>query len=295
MPLSTEQLPALLDALPDPLFVLSESGRYLGVFGGSDTGYYHDGRHLVGLTLSEVMPADKAADVLGQVATSLRENRLLRIEYPLAASDVKGLENADGPDDVIWFEAYVQPFPERIDGERAVIWTARNISQRRRLEEQLREASLIDPLTHAFNRRKLVEELQHRFEEFQRYADRSAVLMLDIDHFKRINDEFGHSRGDAILRHLADTCRRQLREGDLLTRFGGEEFVIVLPHLGIDGARHMAERLREEVARAESPITVSVGISELRADDTHFEAVLKRADDALYAAKRAGRNRVAVN
>jgi len=295
MPLSTEQLPALLDALPDPLFVLSESGRYLGVYGGSDTGFYHDGRHLVGQTLQAIMPAEKAAAILEQIATSLEEGRLLKVEYPLAASEVKGLEEADGPDDIIWFEGHVQPFPGRIDGERAVIWIARNISERRALEQKLREASLMDPLTHTFNRRKLIEELGRRFEERRRYGEPSAVLMLDVDHFKQINDRHGHSMGDEVLRALAETCRGQLRAGDLLTRFGGEEFVILLPHVEAPRAQEIAERLREEVARSEPRITVSIGVSEIREGDPHFEAALKRADDALYEAKRAGRNRVVVN
>ncbi len=295
MPLSTEQLPALLDALPDPLFVLSESGRYLGVFGGSDVGFYHDGRHLVGQTLQEIMPAEKAAEILKQIATSLEQNRLLKVEYPLASSEVRGLEGADGPGEMIWFEGHVQPFPEPIDGERAVIWIARNISERRQLEQQLRDASVIDPLTHVYNRRKLSAELRRRFEEFRRYGEPSAVLMLDVDYFKRVNDQYGHSAGDDVLRMLADTCRGQLREGDLLSRFGGEEFVILLPHIGVGPAREIAERLRQEVSRSEARVTISIGLSEIRAEDTHFEASLKRADDALYEAKRGGRNRVAVN
>ena len=292
MPLSAAQLPALLDALPDPLFVLSESGRYLGVYGGSDTGFYHDGRHLVGQTLRAVMPADKAAEILRQIAVSLEEGRLLKVEYPLAASEVKGLEGADGPDDMIWFEGHVQPFPGRIDGERAVIWIARNISERRALEQKLREASLLDPLTNTYNRRKLIDALGQRFREFRRYGDPCAVLMLDVDHFKQINDQYGHSVGDEVLCALADTCRGHLRADDLLSRFGGEEFVILLSHTGTSGAEEVAERLREEVARSELRITVSIGVSELRADDPHFEAALKRADDALYEAKRAGRDRV---
>lgn len=297
MPLTIEHLPAILDALPDPLFVLSESGWYLGVYGGTDTDYYHDGSHLVGCHLDDMLPAEKAAEVLRQIATSLREQRMLKVEYQLAAAEVDGLEDADGPAEAIWFEGHIQPLPVSIDGERAVIWIARNISARKQLEDRLREASLVDPLTGTFNRRKLMHDLDQHFQELQRYGHPCALLMLDIDHFKQVNDQFGHAVGDEALRSMVGVCKNHLRVNDLLARFGGEEFVVLLPNTRMEEARETAERLRSQVAGAVGlgagkPVTISVGVAQMNAADASFEAAIKRADDALYQAKRSGRNRV---
>ncbi|WP_322522149.1 diguanylate cyclase [Guyparkeria halophila] len=299
MSLPAELMPAVLDALPDPLFILSASGRYLAVYGGSDPGYYHDGRSLVGQYISDVMPADKASQVLDQIQRSLEENRLLKVEYPLAATEVKGLESADGPAEMLWFEGHIQPLAEPVDGERAVVWVARNITPRRELEEQLRLASVIDPLTRLFNRRKLLEVLAERFAAHRRYDEACAVVMIDVDHFKQVNDRYGHSVGDEALLAVSNIGRGMLRENDLLARFGGEEFVLVLPQTDLEHARQVAERFRRAVIEHLSmhypdipPVTVSLGVAAMREEDVSHEGALNRADEALYEAKRRGRNRV---
>jgi diguanylate cyclase (GGDEF)-like protein len=121
--------------------------------------------------------------------------------------------------------------------------------------------------------------------------------MLDIDHFKAINDHYGHLAGDEVLRNMVSRCLELLRDADLFTRFGGEEFMVLLPHTDLAQARDTAERLRSEVASnitqrngKEIAITISIGVSCLKASDTNFESVIKRVDDALYEAKNAGRN-----
>ncbi|MFP4252505.1 MAG: diguanylate cyclase [Guyparkeria sp.] len=299
MSLPAELMPAVLDALPDPLFILSESGRYLAVYGGNDTDHYHDGRALVGRRVDEVMPPEKAAQVLEQIRRSLRENRLIKVEYPLAAHEVKGLESADGPGEPLWFEGHIQPLAKQVDGEWAVVWIARNITPRKELEERLRLTSVLDPLTGLFNRRKLLEVLIERFAALRRYGEPCAVLMIDVDHFKQVNDRYGHSVGDEVLLAVADIGRRILRQNDLLARFGGEEFVLVLPQTDLEHARQVAERFRRTLIDGLStdfpdipPVTVSQGVAVMRADDVSHEDSLRRADQALYEAKRQGRNRV---
>ncbi|MFO7809088.1 GGDEF domain-containing protein [Guyparkeria sp.] len=299
MSLPAELMPAVLDALPDPLFILSESGCYLAVYGGNDPSYYHDGRTLIGQYVEDVMPADKSRQVLDQIRLSLEEGRLLKIEYPLAAQEVKGLESAEGPPEMLWFEGHIQPLPEPVDGERAVVWIARNITPRKELEEQLWLASVIDPLTGLFNRRKLLEVLADRFSGCRRYGEACAVVMIDVDHFKQVNDRYGHSVGDEVLIAISDIGRRMLRENDLLSRFGGEEFVLVLPHTDIDHARQVAERFRCAVIEGLNthfpdipPVTISQGVAAMRDGDVSHEGALHRADEALYEAKRRGRNRV---
>lgn len=301
MNLTLEMLLSIVTALPDPLFILTENGQYAGVFGGGDRNYYHDGSGLVGSSLYDVLPRDKADWFLEQISQSLREQRMCTVEYGLAGSDVEGLDTEKGPSGEIWFEGRIQPLPFRIEGERAVVWTARNITRRHQLEAQLLRLSEIDELTGAYTRRRLMKELDLKFREFRRYAEPTALMMVDIDHFKQVNDEFGHVAGDQILQSTVHTCMQQLREVDLFSRFGGEEFVVLCPHTGEQEAREMAERLRQTVMQnaislsgRKIHVTISIGVSLIREADQSFESVIKRIDDALYAAKDKGRNCVVV-
>ncbi|MEM0935530.1 MAG: GGDEF domain-containing protein [Pseudomonadota bacterium] len=148
-----------------------------------------------------------------------------------------------------------------------------------------------DPLTGLLNRRGLERSLAERHDK----AERGAVMMMDLDHFKNVNDAFGHDVGDRVLRDLARLLRRQMRRPDLAARFGGEEFVVFLAGLGQDAALRVAERLRmavEDSLMVEGrPQTVSIGLA-LWPPGESFATILKRADMAVYAAKSAGRNRV---
>lgn len=293
-----EQMLALLNALPDPVFVLTETGEYAGVFGHVDPAYYHDGQHLQGQRVQDLFPADTAEWIMEQIRKTLQENRLIKVEYQLSAAQVKGLEGKPGPDGMIWFEAHIQPFPQPIAGKRAVIWVARNISRRKRLEQALLEASQTDSLTCTANRRRLLKMLQEHFVNFVRYHHPMAMIMFDIDHFKRINDTHGHLVGDEILKCLCQLCRESLRENDLLARFGGEEFIIVLPNTTAAQAMVTAERIRQRIPEAivrqlgkNLQVTISLGVSELYESDTDPEQIIQRVDDAIYQAKEGGRNR----
>lgn len=119
--------------------------------------------------------------------------------------------------------------------------------------------------------------------------------MVDIDHFKAVNDTHGHAAGDDVLRELARLLKRFIRSSDLAARLGGEEFVVVMPDTGVGGAEAITSRLRRGVAEStgvKTPITVSIGVAELQGPNDTPERLLRRADDALYEAKRGGRNRV---
>jgi diguanylate cyclase (GGDEF)-like protein len=126
-----------------------------------------------------------------------------------------------------------------------------------------------------------------------------SVIMLDLDHFKRVNDRFGHAAGDEVLETLGGMLRQQLRREDLALRFGGEEILLVLPGIDLEGARLVAERLRlltaaQVFSRCEHRVTASFGVAGREADEG-WEALLKRADQALYRAKAEGRNRVVLD
>lgn len=165
----------------------------------------------------------------------------------------------------------------------------------------LRRSAELDALTGTFNRRTIDLWLSRTFSEAHRQDQLLSVLFVDIDHFKAINDTHGHAAGDAVLRQVSDVLRRELQSTDLLGRYGGEEFVIVLPGRNGDDARQLGERIRLaiELVRLEYEdkpirITVSVGVATRLPRESEPAAAVARADQALYAAKRSGRNRVNV-
>ena len=162
--------------------------------------------------------------------------------------------------------------------------------------ERLEYLASTDPLTRAYNRSKFEQALEAEIGRFYRYKSSPfSVMMLDIDHFKLINDRFGHLSGDEALKAISDAIRAHVRDTDLFARWGGEEFILLLPHTDGTQALVFAERLRhivEELKIASlPPLTVSIGVAEYRENDA-MDALLERADQGLYQAKDAGRNRV---
>jgi diguanylate cyclase (GGDEF)-like protein len=177
------------------------------------------------------------------------------------------------------------------------VLVARHVSS----ERLLRVMAMTDELTRLPNRRHLLSVAHARLHEARRAQEPISILALDVDHFKRINDTFGHDVGDQVLRRVAETCRGALRHDDSIGRTGGEEFVVVLPHAGADRAMEVAERLRAAVEALDwsdvDPalrVTVSVGVAARAVHEEDFGTLSKRADDSLYHAKQTGRNRVAL-
>ncbi len=172
--------------------------------------------------------------------------------------------------------------------------------RRRRAEKRvnvLQAESTTDPLTGVGNRRWLEIEMKQRIAQLRRQNAPFSTLLVDIDHFKAINDRLGHDAGDAVLIAVAKELRNTLRDMDVICRVGGEEFVIVLPGTNADAAASASERLRTIIEQTNFtfqdkfiPITISIGLTASHIMDTK-DSMLKRADEALYAAKRAGRNR----
>ncbi len=163
-----------------------------------------------------------------------------------------------------------------------------------RRTEQLEQLMLTDPLTGIGNRRLLTKRLEEEVVRARRYRRPLTVVFLDIDHFKRINDTYGHTAGDEALVRVAESLKNALRECDLLGRFGGEEFVLLLPETRIDEALLVAERMRNDISQMcitpiEGVLTISAGLAEL-ADNETGDALLGRSDKALYRAKAEGRN-----
>lgn len=174
------------------------------------------------------------------------------------------------------------------------------VALRRQLEEAARVQAHTDDLTGLPNRRRFFELAEREIVRAQRYDEPLAVVMLDLDHFKEVNDSHGHAAGDQVLRAVADACRDVLRTSDVVGRLGGEEFAILLPATSLDGARQFAERLRSAIAAcriglpgAEISLTATLGVAaRVPGEDLTLDELLARADAALYRGKAAGRNRV---
>src|SRR5258706_14541129 len=171
-----------------------------------------------------------------------------------------------------------------------------------KLRETLRQQSIRDPLSGMFNRRYMEESLEREIHRATRSQHPLGVIMLDIDHFKQFNDNFGHEAGDAVLRELGKFLRSNIREEDIACRYGGEEFVLIMPDAPLKITRQRAEKLREGVKHMKvefnnqvlESLTISVGLAMLPDQGSTGEVILRAADGALYQAKQAGRDRIVI-
>lgn len=169
----------------------------------------------------------------------------------------------------------------------------------RKVQDEMRLLSTTDPLTGALNRRSFLDLVEIERSRLERSGAPLAILLLDIDFFKRVNDQFGHASGDAAIRELARICQLALRPGDLFARWGGEEFIVALPNTDLNEALSAAERLRVMLSETSymakgkpRSFTVSIGVSLFNREEPAIDPVVDRADRALYRAKERGRNRV---
>ena len=172
-------------------------------------------------------------------------------------------------------------------------------SVERAYHEEVFRLSTTDGLTQVWNRRYFMEQLGRELGRARRYKRPLSLILLDLDHFKKINDRYGHLAGDLVLKQLATVLRTNLRQEDVIGRFGGEEFTVLLPELDREGALQLAEKLRRLIEGSRFPfeqdaieVTVSLGVSSVTAEGGEVDDLLRAADARLYEAKRGGRNRV---
>ncbi|MBI5480526.1 MAG: diguanylate cyclase [Deltaproteobacteria bacterium] len=164
--------------------------------------------------------------------------------------------------------------------------------------EEIYRLTTIDGLTQIFNKRYFMEMLEREISRAHRYRRALCLIIFDIDHFKVVNDTYGHLAGDHVLRHLAGAVKNNIRREDMLARYGGEEFAIILPEVDITGARHIADKIRKLVEgtrfrfeETDIPVTISLGIAACGDDLQDPSEFIKAADEKLYEAKQTGRNR----
>jgi diguanylate cyclase (GGDEF)-like protein len=198
---------------------------------------------------------------------------------------------------IIWLRREVEIVRDEAGTPIRLFATEQDITERKAMELELARLATIDPLTGALNRRHFLELAERQLARIRRGREPAAVVMIDLDHFKRINDTYGHAGGDAVLRRAASLCQSELRPEDIFGRLGGEEFAAVLSGCDHGTARQVVQRLLHGLPGAEViagdtaiRITASFGISDLAVDDRSIADALARADRALYEAKGAGRN-----
>ena len=200
----------------------------------------------------------------------------------------------------VWVEVNVEPHHDIKGNLVGLHGVTRDISERKRLDQKLQLQATTDGLTGIFNREHFWTRANEELQRIQRYGGLCSLLMIDVDHFKQVNDNYGHAVGDAALRGIAQLCRAAIRDTDLLGRFGGEEFAILLLEQGAVEAVVVAERLRQSIYEhhfvndggTRIPLRVSVGVAQHQAATESLTEMMLRADNALYRAKREGRNKV---
>jgi diguanylate cyclase (GGDEF)-like protein len=179
-------------------------------------------------------------------------------------------------------------------------WLPQSVRERSRAEQtaaDLNTLASVDSLTSLFNRRHFETIAQAEWARFQRYGRPLSLLIIDVDHFKSVNDRFGHDAGDLVLKSIGEACNAAKRVTDVAARIGGEEFAMLLPEAPEAAAAQMAERLRQQIAGLvrtlggqQVQVTVSIGVAGATLSTASFQLLLKRADEALYRAKESGRN-----
>lgn len=247
---------------------------------------------------------DTLEDALGLPPEAfVAPNSVAMVAQKIALQDSQPYEATGKRRDGSEFPMLVKGHSALIAGVPSRITSAIDLTQTKCVEEALRRANLelerlshTDPLTGAYNRRFFTDEAKRLLALAQREGHDTAVVMLDIDDFKEINDHFGHDAGDQVICAVVDLIKTHTRASDLVARFGGEEFVVLLPNTPIGDAHDVAEKIRRQIAAnpitPNAKVTVSVGVATFSNDDSDIIGTISRADKALYTAKRHGKNRV---
>ncbi|AHF05031.1 diguanylate cyclase [Marichromatium purpuratum 984] len=240
------------------------------------------------LSFASIIHKDDREQVASEVALAQAEGRPFAIEYRI--------RHQDGHDVWVWEQGQAA----EIDGTHFLEGILIDISERKRMEQALEQMAIRDPLTGLYNRRELEQQLNAELASAHRYQHTVGLIWIDVDHFKSVNDRFGHLAGDAVLCQLSGLLQEQVRAADYIARYGGEELAIVLPESDTRDTQQLAERLCEKVARtpmqipghAPISITISLGVATYPTDAATTKTLFQAADQALYTAKQQGRNRV---
>ncbi len=285
--LIAHQFKVLLDAIPDLIWLKDPNGTYL--FCNQAFG------NLYGATEQEIVGKNDYDFVDFQLADFFRTHDIIAMDAQAPTRNEEELSfKKDGYNGL--FETIKTPVHDQNGNFLGVLGVSRDITARKENEEKILQLEYFDPLTALPNKRQLRLRLEHDLTIAQRQNQSLAVLFIDCDHFKNINDTLGHATGDALLSKIAKRLKPLLHQGDTLSRQGGDEFVVILPVLKVGDAAHMAQRLLQAIEQPimmeenELIITASIGIALYPNDGTDVDMLFKAADAAMYLAKQNGRN-----
>ncbi len=224
---------------------------------------------------------------------SVRLVDLSNIAKELGKGDLSVRSYISSQDEIGFLASTINKMAQKVQESRDGL--VKEILNRKEIEKELELISLTDELTGIYNRRAFNDFMHKNISRAKRHLEPLSILMLDIDHFKQVNDLYGHDMGDEVLTIFAHLVQDHLREEDIFARWGGEEFIILLPQTSSSEALKLAERIRKNISEYHfseiDSVTVSIGHTEFHVDDS-FDILLKRVDEALYQAKNAGRNNV---
>lgn len=289
---SHEKLQSFISVMPDLGFILSEDGRYVDIYGSNADLKQRGTTKLVGRRIDDVLPNAVATLVRELIQRTLTTDQIQRMEYELTLS--RGTRTFEGRTAVI--RHYLPEDPEA----RHVLWMERDITERKQAERRIEQLAYYDVLTHLPNRMMLSERLQEVIARTSRREHYGALLFIDLDDFKRINDSLGHSVGDQLLIMIARRLQSALRDSDIVARLGGDEFVVLIERLHpertrvADESSQVADRILEALARpfemgdSEFRMRASIGIALIEPHQTSEDEILRNADAAMYQAKHRG-------
>ena len=284
------KLSAFVAALPNLAFILDEQGYYLEVMATETSLLVAKPADLIGKSVEDVLPPKEGAKIVDSIQQTIEKGGIQIIEYKIPV--LAGGEH--------WFEGRIACMEKDDYGHGKVVLIASEITERVHLYQQVQRLANEDVLTGCNNRRHFMAVATQEVQRSMRYKRPLSLVMVDIDHFKDFNDHYGHQVGDLLLCHLVNLCQKELRVVDILGRYGGDEFVVLLPETAKEGARLASSRLLSKIEKMKVKtkegnlsITVSMGLASLERgfDDTvTLDTLVKSADDALYKAKNDGRN-----
>ncbi|WP_413402531.1 EAL domain-containing protein [Pseudoalteromonas sp. KJ71-7] len=291
---SNEKFKAFAKVLPDLTLILSEEGKYINVHGTTNESLYLSQEHVINRNVRDIMPPKDANPIMEVIAKTLQTNEVQVFEYQL---NIKGKQ--------LTFEGRTAPlesYQPNNPSQRHVVWMARDISTRKAAEEEVQRLAFFDPLTNLPNRRMLNDRLSMYVEQIKQSDHTGALLFLDLDNFKRINDSLGHNAGDEILVELSQRLTRVLSPTDTLARVGGDEFIILIENVGDSHKQAsleselMAEVVQSvfydkfEIGDLAFQVSCSIGICLINNANAISENILKFADTAMYRSKMKGGN-----
>ncbi|NOG59726.1 MAG: sensor domain-containing diguanylate cyclase [Proteobacteria bacterium] len=237
--------------------------------------------------LLELFGSDEEAK--NNVRQSLRDNKPVRATAQSRTKSGKKL----------WIDISIVPIKNGQGDYAYFASIERDVTNEKNLLIELDQLSNQDPLTGLYNRRALNKEIEQELSRFHRSGIPFSFILLDLDHFKAINDTYGHSAGDKVLQEISDLIKHEKREYDFAARIGGEEICIMLPDAPLEQAMNFSERLRKLISETcvsqgneNIKVTTSIGVTEVITEDDSIESIFNRADEALYEAKATGRNRI---